>query len=48
MDFAVAINKHKLFWKIFKFVEFNYLLSTENYPLVSMSDNSYKRDCPTL
>lgn len=48
MDFVVAINKYKLFWKIFKFVEFNPFLSIKNYPLLKMFDNYFKRVSPTL
>lgn len=40
MDFVVAINKYKLFWKIFKFVELNHLLGINNYSLLTMF-NSY-------
>lgn len=47
MDFVVAINKYKLFWKIFKFVEFNHLLSIKNYPLLIVFDNYFKRESPT-
>lgn len=36
MDFVVVINKYKLFWKMFKFVKINHLLSIKNYSLLTM------------